>query len=205
MMKQWMKCVVLMLGSLLAAPVWAGDAALYGAIAPANAGFFRVMNASGTPLSVDFNGKTTNLTASQCSPYAFAVEGDYTVTLNGQSQPLKLVQGTQQTLLWQDGKVKVISETPFKDKSRARLAFYNLMDSQQSLLTKQGKSILGPVESGASALRDVNAVRATFGVGEESKILATTPAMILKRGQVTSLFVLNVSGQPHIAVVESVQ
>ena len=73
------------------------------------------------------------------------------------------------------------------------------------MLTKQGKSILGPIDSGASALREVNAVRASFGVGEESKLLATTPAMILKRGQVTSLFVLNVGGQPHIAVVESVQ
>lgn len=204
-MKQWMKCVVLMIASLLAAPLWAGDAALYGAIAPANAGFFRVMNASGAPVSVGFKGKTLNLAVSQCSPYAFSVEGDYTVTLNGQSQPLKLVQGTQQTLLWQDGKVKVISETPFKDKSRARVAFYNLLDTKISLLTKQGKSILGPIDSGASALREVNAVRASFGVGEESKLLATTPAMILKRGQVTSLFVLNVGGQPHIAVVESVQ
>lgn len=204
-MKQWMKCIVLMIGSLLAAPLWAGDAALYGAIAPANAGFFRVMNASGGPVSVGLKGKTLNLAVSQCSPYAFAVEGDYTVTLNGQNQPLKLVQGTQQTLLWQDGKVKVISETPFKDKSRARLAFYNLLDTKLSLLTKQGKSILGPIDSGASALREVNAVRTSFGVGEESKLLATTPAMILKRGQVTSLFVLNVGGQPHIAVVESVQ
>ena len=75
-MKQWMKCIVLMIGSLLAAPLWAGDAALYGAIAPANAGFFRVMNASGGPVSVGFKGKTLNLAVSQCCPYAFAVEGD---------------------------------------------------------------------------------------------------------------------------------
>jgi alginate O-acetyltransferase complex protein AlgF len=204
-MKKWMMSAAMSVALLLTTQVQAGDAALYGAIAPANAGFFRVMNADSAPLSVEFNGKPFTLAGGNCSPYAFAVEGDYTLKLNGQSLPIKLSKGSQQTLLWQAGKATPISEQPFKDKAKARLAMYNLAADPLSLQTAAGKSILGPVNPAAFASRDVNAVKMPFSVGKGGQVLASTAPVVLKRGQVTSLFVLSAGGQTKVSVVETPQ
>ena len=204
-MKKWMMSVVMGVALFLTHPAYAGDAALYGAIAPANAGFFRVMNADSTPLSVEFNGKSFTLAGGNCSPYAFAVAGNYTLKLNGQALPLTLSKGSQQTFLWQSGKATPVTEQPFKDKAKARLALYNLTTDALSLQTAAGKSIIGPVQSAAFASRDVNAVKMPFSVVKEGQVLASTAPIMLKRGQATSLFALTVSGQTKISVVETPQ
>jgi alginate O-acetyltransferase complex protein AlgF len=204
-MKKWMMSVVMSVVLLMAHTAHAGDAALYGAIAPANAGFFRIMNADATPLSVEFNGKSFTLAGGNCSPYAFAVAGNYTLKLNGQALPLTLSKGSQQTFLWLSGKATPVTEQPFKDKAKARLALYNLTTDPLSLQTATGKAILGPVSATAFASRDVNAVKMPFSVGKDGKVLASTAPTMLKRGQVTSLFALTVGGQTKLSVVEAPQ
>lgn len=204
-MKQWMKVAVGGCALLLAQQVLAADAMLYGPAAPANAGFFRVMNAGNSAVNVTFNGKVTPVAAGSSSGYAFSSPGQYAVSLGSVSQTLTLSQGSQQTLLWLDNKVTSLAETPFRDKTRAHLSVYNLSGAPVSLLTANGKSVLGPVANAAFAGRDVNALQMAFQItGSNSQVLQSTEPLVLKRGQVTSLFVL--PGSPtRIFVAETAQ
>lgn len=204
-MKQWIKIAAGLSAWMVSQVGWAGDAALYGPSAPANAGFFRVMNAGSAPVNVSFNGKTLPVSAGASSGYAYATPGQYPVTIGSASQTLTLSTGSQQTLLWLDNKVVPLNETPFRDKSKARLALYNLTGAPVSLLTSTGKAVLGPVAGSAFTGRDVNALQMAFKVADNGqKPLVSTEPLLLKRGQVTSIFVL--PGSPaRVYVAETMQ
>ena len=202
-MKQWMKSAMLCTAVVFSQPLWAGDAALYGAMAPADSGFFRIMNASDSSLTVEFKGKSFSLGSGECSSYAFTAPGDYTLSLNGNNLPLKLKTGQQQTVVWDASGSKLLDEQAFKNKAKARVALYNLTKSSLSLLTNKGAPVIGPVTSGAFSAREVNTVQVTLSVGDGQKTLLSTGSMLLKRGTSTSLFVTSIAGQPHLTTVEA--
>jgi alginate O-acetyltransferase complex protein AlgF len=172
----------------------AGDAALYGPVAPANAGFFRVINLDPAQrLTVrNESGKTmAELPSGQASPYAFLAEGAHHLMLNDKPWDLTLHRGEQTSLIWQAGVVSAIAEQPFKDKSKARIVLYNLTKSPLDLTTQDGKPIVTQVVSGQQNGRDVNAVKIPLGVARSGTVLTVTAPLSLQRGQVTSLFAID--------------
>jgi hypothetical protein len=184
---------------------YAGDAALYGKSAPANAGFFRVINLDSTQrLSlVNDSGKTiVNLQPEHGSPYAFLPEGKYHFMLNNKPYDLDLHQGAQWSLAWYSDAVHAIADQPFKDKTKARVVLYNLTSQPLDLSTNDGKTVLSNVMTGQQNGRDVNAVKIPFSVLQSNKVLMTTAPISLQRGQVTSLFAID-QGTPALLVVEA--
>lgn len=202
-MKQWMKSAMLCTAVVFSQPLWAGDAGLYGAVAPANSAFFRTFNADSNSVSVVFKGKTFSLQGGEVSTYAFTESGEYDVDFNGYKQHLSLKNNQQETLVWDGKKVVVLAEQPLTTKAKARLALYNFSSASASLATTAGISVIGPVSTGTYLSRDVNAVQAAFLVKSDNGNPVTTPSILLKRGQTTSLFFYKAGGQNVVSVLEA--
>lgn len=204
-MKQWMKVMMLACSVSISAPVLAGDAALYGAVAPADSGFFRVINTTAGLVSVTFNGKSFSLNSGECSDYAYTAPGAYTLTINGKPVALQVKTGSQQTVVWRNDGSQLLAEQPFDNKSKARVALYNLTTAPVSLLTSKGQNVVGPVAAGQMSAREVNAIQVSFSVHDSQKEIYASPQINLKRGRSTDLFVATIGGVAQVTKVETVR
>lgn len=202
-MKQWMR-VLMWLGAVsISSPALAGDAALYGAVAPADSGFFRVINTTAGAVTVTFQGKSFALNSAECSEYAYVAPGNYTLNINDKPVALQVKTGGQQTVVWGDSGSKLLDDQPFDNKSKSRVALYNLTSAPVSLLTSKGQAVVGPVAAGQFSAREVNAIQVSFVVHDSQKAIYTTPQINLKRGRSTELFVSTIAGSPQVTRVET--
>jgi len=182
-----------------------GEAALYGASAPSDAGFFRVINLDETKKITlrDENGKSiADLLPGHGSLYAFLPEGRHHLKINEKDIDLDLKKGEQLSFIWSSDAIKKISDQPFKDKSKARVVLYNLTNNALDLTTKTGKTVVGNINSGQQAGRDVNAVTTALGIARNGSVVAATSPVSLQKGKVISLFAID-RGSPSVVVVES--
>ena len=79
---------------------------------------------------------------------------------------------------------------------------YNLTNNALDLTTKTGKTVVGNINSGQQAGRDVNAVTTALGIARNGSVVAATSPVSLQRGKVISLFAID-RGSPSVVVVES--
>lgn len=170
------------------------DEALYGKVPPADAAFFRFVNASDKPLEIHIDGKkAATLTPRDISPFGFMSAGDMPFELNGVAVDISLNAGEQVSFVWHEkGEMPytLIHESQFDNKKKARVRLYNLTGhADLDLKTADGKhQVIAGVQPQNKGHRDVNAVRLPFSAVGKGQILATTDPIALSRDKATSIF-----------------
>ncbi len=200
---KYLSLVVLMLFFTHPLTSAAADSALYGKKPPANAAFYRVLNASDTlPLEVKLDGKTlARVKPLSVSSYAFSVTAPVRLQLNGKEVTVPVPAKSMTTLIW-DGKfISRIPEEPFVSRRKARLKLFNIGMKPIMLKTANNKTtVIQPVASGHYGLRDVNALHLPFAVYENDTRLLTTEKIALRKGIATSIFLV-VSGKTPVYIL----
>ncbi len=178
----------------------AGDEALYDREPPADAAFFRLVNLTDNDtLKVELDGKSiTKVAALRVSPYGFTEKKECTFLLNGTAYTTRAEPKSQFTLVWDGEHTSRIDEDIFSSRSKARIKLFNLSNVPISLKTVDGKTdVIAAVEPQSSGYRDVNALAIAFAFyGDDTNLLATEK-ISLKKGQATSLFLVQ-SGKAYM-------
>lgn len=188
---------LLFLLSISVCHLHAGDEGLYGKEPPANASFFRILNASdsGTVDLLVEGVKLTSIAPLKVSPYGFSTKTRTRFTLGGKALSLDTPPGGMMTLVWDGENTLVIGEEPFSSKKKARLKLFNISDEPVSLWTVNNKTeVIHSVAENGYGYRDVKALTLPFLVKDGDKTLLTTDNIALAKGVASSLFYIKNGG-----------
>lgn len=187
-----------MLLGLLSLQAHANDGALYAPAAPKGSAFVRLLNAGNEPVSAAIAGVTIKSVPSmESSSFSFLPAGSYTTKLGSQSLPVKLEADHYYTLVnLSDGAPRLVDEAGFKDRRKSLMRLHNLTDRQLSVKTTDGKTeVISSVAPSAQGEREINPVKIQLALFEDERRLAEARPVLLKRGEVSSLFVIGKAGK----------
>ncbi|MBD1550816.1 alginate O-acetyltransferase AlgF [Pseudomonas typographi] len=177
--------------SLLSLNAFAGgDSALY-PTAPKGSAFVRVYNASSQEITPSIGtAKFTAISPTKSSAYAFVPGGSYTAQLGGSSLPITLTSDHYYTVVNETSGAKLVEESKFENKQKARLDVQNLTDQSLTLKTADGKTEVVPnVAPSKGGAREINPVKVSLALYSGDKKVADVKPVTLERGQITSLYV----------------
>lgn len=190
------------LAMLLVRPAFAADEALYGAAAPPGSAFVRVFNSSSQPLAeASISNKRLGATAvNSASDFVFLPAGNHQLSAGPHSTPMALSSGQAYTAVVSDAGIHVLEAGRFDNRLKALLMFYNLTDDPSlSLRTVDGATeVVGDTPALGLQSREVNPVNVDFAVFAGEQKFADAPPVQLQRGQVFSLFAVDVAGRPQL-------
>ena len=174
-------------------PALRGQEGLYGAAAPADAAFVRVVNAQTEPLTELWIGATrfAALAARAASPYRPVNPGIHQVFVGSRSEELIPRRGVYYTVLVTTNTLAIVEDTAHTRPDRAQIVLYNVsgVDSLSLRTADADATVIPDVSTGSSGTAQVNAVPvelALFRGGERLEILGD---LGLTRGQSYSIFV----------------
>lgn len=162
------------------------DEGLYDPVAPKGSAFVRVYNAGADAFDVSTNGKKRDTVAgASLSPYYVQEKGAFKLAAGNVSTDATAEEGKYYTVVVKDGKANVLTDMALENRAKALVVFYNLTGTPDlALKTADGKVEVIPAQAaGATAGREMNGVKVTFGVfaGIESK--ASLKEAVLERGR----------------------
>lgn len=178
--------------TLLAFPAFAenADKGLYDPVAPKGAVFLRFFNTQSTDATVSAAGKSYgSLKPLAASPYYVQKKGDISLDINGKKADTTVDADQYYTAVTSGDSVVLIKDQALANRAKALVLFYNLTDKDKlTLKTADGKVEVIPAQAkGASAGREMNGVKVTFGVFDGDTKLAELPESLLERGKAYSV------------------
>ncbi|GAB7527767.1 alginate O-acetyltransferase AlgF [Pseudomonas sp. 3A(2025)] len=180
------------LGAVSLPAMAAGDAALYGPVAPKGSTFVRVYNASNSEISASVGNTSLNDVAPLGSTaFSFLPQGDYTAKLGSQSLPVKLAGDHYYTLVnHATGKPQLVEESPFKNKQKSLVRIQNLSDQALSLKTADGKTdVIKAVAAKGTGEREINPVKVSLALYSGDTKVSDIKPVALERGEAAVLYV----------------
>jgi alginate O-acetyltransferase complex protein AlgF len=183
----------------LAAPARGGDEGVYGPVAPPDAAFIRVFNATAQgELQARVGDKIMDeIPAFGASEFVFLPAGKYTLTAGAASEPVTLKQGKFYTAALEGKAIRMLENDRYNNRLKALVIVYNLLDgSTLSLKTADGRPVVENVSANSSSSREVNAVKVNLALFDGAKKLSDVKPMNLERGRAFSLFVAGDKEQP---------
>ena len=177
----------------------AGDEGVYGPVAPPDAAFIRVFNATAQPeLEARVGDKVLGeIPAFGASEFVFVPEGAHTLSAGKATQPLNLKRGKYYTAALEGSQWRVIENERYGNRLKALVIVYNLVDGATlSLRTPDGKPVVENVAANGFGSREVNAVKVSLALFDGPKKVADVRPMNLERGRAFSLFVAGSREQP---------
>ena len=196
--------IAIILGAVNAS---ANEEAVYGPVAPPGSAFIRIFNNSqATTQSATIGGKSLTVEgAYNAGAYKFFPAEDYKLTIKNNDLTIKLETNHYYTVyLNAENEVTVVEGRGFKQRKKALLAFYNLLNNPISIKTANGKAtVIKPVDKNFAGFREVNAVKITLAAFNETEKVLNAKPIALKRGKIFSLFATNnASGQVALVWVQ---
>lgn len=180
--------------------VFSKDEALYEKEPPENAAFFRILNATEN-VSVDAKlagVKIATVKPLQVTTYGFTEDLKSNFSFNGKKMTIDTPSKSLTTLVWNGVDIFPITEDLFTSKTKARLKLFNIGKEIISLTTMDNKTkVIDGIGQHKYGYRDVNALTMPFSVTSSDGPLLTTENVSLKKGTVTSLFVIQ---HPSVAL-----
>lgn len=178
----------------------AGEEALYEPLAPPGSAFVRVFNASpGDELDARLGDQDiADIAAYAGSAYVFLPAGRQTLTIGAQTLPVTLAPDVSYTAVYDGARIQMVEGPRFGNRLKAHVSLYNLLGGDVlSLKTADGMTpVLEGVAPGASAAREVNAVKVNLAVYEGATKLGDAKPIALERGKSFSLFVAGSKQEP---------
>ncbi|WP_426152059.1 alginate O-acetyltransferase AlgF [Pseudomonas sp. DC3000-4b1] len=184
-------CAVAVGLGLLSTQAFAGgDGALY-KTAPAGSAFVRVYNAGGQEITPSVGtAKFKGVSPASASAYSYLPGGSYTAQLGSQSLPVNLASNKYYTVVGGTSQPKLVEESKFDNKQKARVDVQNLTDKPLTLKTADGKTeVVAAVAAGGSGSREMNPVKVNLALFDGANKVVDLKPVALERGQFTSLFV----------------
>lgn len=182
--------IVLVCGA--ASSVW-GQEGLYGAAAPADGAFVRVVNARTDSLGELWIGATrfAALAPQEVSPYRPVGPGIHQIFVGTRSEELIPRRGVYYTVLVTRDGLAVVEDTAHTRPDRAQIVLYNFSSgSALSVRTADGATtVIADVASGSSGTVLVNAVPVVLALFRGGDQLADLGDPGLARGQSYSIIV----------------
>lgn len=178
--------------SLLSVPAFAGDAALYGPVAPKGSSFVRVYNASNQEVSATVgNTRLNDISPQGSSDFSFMPGGDYSAKVGSQNLPVKLAADHYYTLVNSPGGApQLVEEPPFKNKQKSLVRVQNLSDQALTLKTADGKTqVVDTVAAKARGEREINPVKVSLALYAGDKKVSDLKPVALERGEAAVLYV----------------
>jgi alginate O-acetyltransferase complex protein AlgF len=191
--------LVFLVALALAAPARGGDEGVYGPVAPPDAAFIRVFNATAQgELQARVGDKVMDeIPAFGASEFVFLPAGKYTLTAGAASEPVTLKQGKFYTAALEGKAIRMLENERYNNRLKALLIVYNLVDgSSLSLKTADGKPVVENVAANSSGSREVNAVKVNLALFDGARKVTDVKPMNLERGRAFSLFVAGDKDQP---------
>lgn len=189
-----------LLAAALAGPAGADDEGIYGANAPPQSAFVRLFNASGGPLAgATLDGAPLDdLAPYEASEFEFTAPGSHTLSAGGVKESVSLEKNRYYTAVLRDGKISLIGNERYRNRMKALVLLYNLLDSGPvSLKTADGRTtVIEAVKPNASGGREINAVKTALAVYEGNSERVQVKPMVFERGSVFSLFVSGPKDNP---------
>ena len=184
--------LVLAAGLGLMAPAFAGDAALYGPVAPKGSSFVRVYNASNAEVSATVGSTNLNEVAPLASSdFSFMPGGDYSAKVGSQNLAVKLAADHYYTLVTTGkGQPQLIEEPPFKNKQKSLVRVQNLSDKPLTLKTADGKTeVVKRVAAQGRGEREINPVKVSLALYDGNQKVGDVKPVALERGEAAVLYV----------------
>ena len=184
--------LVLAAGLGLMAPAFAGDAALYGPVAPKGSSFVRVYNASNAEVSATVGSTNLNEVAPLASSdFSFMPGGDYRAKVGSQNLAVKLAADHYYTLVTTGkGQPQLIEEPPFKNKQKSLVRVQNLSDKPLTLKTADGKTeVVKRVAAQGRGEREINPVKVSLALYDGNQKVGDVKPVALERGEAAVLYV----------------
>lgn len=163
-----------------------GNGELYGAVAPADSGFVRVLNLSDAPAEVQLSEKKNSQTVSagNLGGFQFSSPGKKTLTVNGISTSFDLETRLAVTAVFDGATLTVIRDKVPQDARKAYVSFLNLTDQAVSLKTQDGKHVLvKELAKGEHGSRKVNEIKIKFAVYAGDTKLQEYEDTFLRKGR----------------------
>jgi alginate O-acetyltransferase complex protein AlgF len=183
-------CLALAIASASASA--AGEAGLYGPVAPKGSTFVRVYNAGNAEVSASVGNTSLNeIAALGSSDFSFMPQGDYTAKLGKASLPVRLASDHYYTIVnTPNGAPVLVEETPFRNKQKALVRVQNLSDQALSLKTADGKTEVVPsVNSRGTGEREINPVKVGLALYQGERKVSDVKPVTLERGEASVLYV----------------
>ncbi len=181
--------LVLIVG--IAEPAIRAQEGLYGAAAPADAAFVRVVNAQAQPLPELWVGATrfAALAPQTASPYRPVNPGIHQVFLGTRSEELIPRRGVYYTVMVTRDGLFIVEDTAHTRPDRAQIVLYHFAGgSALSVRTADGTAtVIGDVRTGSSGTVQVNAVAVELALFRDGEQLAALGDLGLARGQSYSI------------------
>ena len=184
--------LVLAAGLGLMAPAFAGDAALYGPVAPKGSSFVRVYNASNAEVSATVGSTNLNEVAPLASSdFSFMPGGDYSAKVGSQNLAVKLAADHYYTLVTTGkGQPQLIEEPPFKNKQKSLVRVQNLSDKPLAMKTADGKTeVVKRVAAQGRGEREINPVKVSLALYDGNQKVGDVKPVALERGEAAVLYV----------------
>ena len=185
-------------------PVHATDG-LYGAGAPADAAFVRVVNAAGEGAigslwigATEFSA-VADLTV---SPYRPLSPGIHQISISGHTEELVPSAGGYYTVVYTEEGLTVLRDTEHTRPDRAQIVLYNFSSEEGlELRTADGAATAVPAVPRRTG-RDiaVNPIRIEFAIYHRGEPLETVGDLGLERGQSYGVFVFGELGDARVVI-----
>ncbi|WP_289139105.1 alginate O-acetyltransferase AlgF [uncultured Pseudomonas sp.] len=178
--------------SFVSMSAFAGDAALYGPVAPKGSSFVRLFNASNQEVSASVgNTALRDVAPLASSDFSFLPGGDYSAKVGSQNVTVKLAADHYYTLVNSaSGQPQLIEEPPFKNKQKSLVRVQNLSDKALTLKTADGKTdVVKAVAAKGRGEREINPVKVSLALYDGDKKVGDVKPVALERGEAAVLYV----------------
>ncbi len=169
---------------------------LYGAAAPRDAAFVRVMHvADAAPLNDLWVGaqRFSHVEQYSITAYRPVDSGIFQVTIGAESEELIARAGEYYTVLYSDEGLAILQDPAHTRPDRSQLFLYNVSSlSPLELRTADGETpVITGVEPGRSGVTAVNPIRIEFALYHQGELVATVGDPGLERGQSYSIVLID--------------
>jgi alginate O-acetyltransferase complex protein AlgF len=188
-------CIILAgFGTLAAADT------LYGAEAPKDAAYVRLVRLSDGSGPLDVGSKRFDPPTGGVSPYRPVLPDIYLIRSGGREVELIPKVGRYYTLTLTSEGIRIFEDIEHTDPARAQLVLYNLLPAERvDLRTADGRtSVIAGVGPGSAGRVNVNAVPVSLGVFGSAGLLAVVGDPGLSRGGSFSVFVYGSGSAPQV-------
>ncbi len=197
--------VFLLLPGLVAAQNSNG---LYGAAAPDDAGFVRIVHGGGAdPLRDIWIGATrfSEVAPESASPYRPVDPGIHQILIGDQSQEIIPRRGSYYSVVVDRRRLVVLEDPEHTRPDRAQIFLYNFWDEGPlSLRTADGATtLIEPVAHEASGVIEVNPVPVELALFHGGERIAQVGDPELRRGQSYSVFVFGAAEDQRVFVEQA--
>ena len=181
---------------------------LYGAAAPDDAAFVRVVHGGGAdPLRDVWIGATrfSEVAPASASPYRPVAPGIHQIFIGDQSQEIIPRQGNYYSVVADGRRLAVLEDPAHTRPDRAQIFLYNFRDEGPlSLRTADGATtLIDLVARETSAVIEVNPVPVELALFHDSERIAQVGDPGLRRGQSYSVFVFGTAADQRIFVEQA--